>query len=157
LPEAQLAEVVERRMEVGLATLGKGGGTMDVLARMAFVEYVGKGQMLHRHQLATETGQRGEGLPRHATGVKHDDIGLRAGALDRTGERRCSHRVVGIGDERDEGVLHDVLCLPVATPTTISAHQETDFNRLPSGSCSTLVAISLVQAERAGTRERSTR
>ncbi len=79
---------------------------------MPFVEGVGEGQVRDLDQVAAESFERRKGRAKgralDAAGMEDDDIGLCAGAADGPGEGGGADGVVGIGDEGDEGVGHEI-------------------------------------------------
>ena len=104
LPEPQLAEIIERRVEVWLAAFGKRGGMMDISAPMAFVEGARQWQEIGGDEAAAEIGKRDEPIGFDATGVKDDDIGAGARQAYGASKRGRSHGVVGVRHERDERI-----------------------------------------------------
>ncbi|PDT16467.1 hypothetical protein CO670_12485 [Rhizobium sp. J15] len=78
--------------------------------------------------------------PRRVCAVNDSPAPKDLGALDSCDKHRNEGEIVGLSGFHSQTITHD-----------------TDFSRLPSGSWSIVAAISLVQAETAGTRARSTR
>ncbi|MNL23713.1 hypothetical protein D3C87_1451150 [compost metagenome] len=158
LPEAQLAEIVERRMEGRLAALGEGRLVVDAAAGVALVEGIRERQQFCFDEAAAEGGKWRKRVGRNAAGVKNDDVGRCLRQTDRAEECAGAERIIVVGDERHECMVRG--CRGEgAKPLLLIVDRchETDFSRLPSGSWSMRAAISLVQAETAGTRARSTR
>ena len=102
LPQPQLDEVVQRRVEIGLAALGKGRARVQRIAGMGAVEAVRRGQQVSRDQPGAMRAQ-----PRQMGGtqtpVHHHQIGPRACQLQRPQQRLGPRQIVGIGHKRDIG------------------------------------------------------
>ncbi|MNT51275.1 hypothetical protein D3C72_1882350 [compost metagenome] len=145
-------------MEGRLAPFGEGRIRMQIAARMAQVERMRERQVVDLHQPAAERLERPEGTGLDPAGKQHDDVGRAPRQPDRPCQRHRTHRVVRVGHEGDEGIARTGRGLgPDAVQQFRADHHDTDFSFLPSGSRLIVLAMSLVQAETAGTRERSTR
>jgi hypothetical protein len=99
--------------------------------------------MVDRHQATAELQKQVKTGLVGACRMEDDDIRWSGGSAQRYRKRLGAHGVIVVGDESDIGV-------PRLT-------HETDFSLLPSGSRLIVAAMSFVQAEIAGTRDRSTR
>ena len=159
LPEPQLAEIVERGVEAGLAALGEGRLGMQPVAGVAVRRRPARSAAARfRHQPDAEGSERRQLCAAEAPPVCMATISASLPvSLMRADERLGAHDVVAIGDERDEGPPGAGRGLGLGTVARGHGRQETDFRRLPSGSRLIALPISFVQADTAGTRERSMR
>jgi len=103
LPEAELDEVVEGRVEGGLLALGEGRARVLLSAGVGDVEGVGGREQVAGGEAGAPGREGGEGGGGDASGVEDNDVGLGAGAEEGVHERDGADEVVGVCNQGDVG------------------------------------------------------